>query len=231
MNPHHQEAGRYLKDAVYGANDGIITTFAVVAGVAGADLSITTILLLGTSNLLADGFSMAASSWLSAKSERDMYQRERSVEEWELSDRRASELTQMQALLKERGYSPADAKNLTDLLVKNKNLWLDFMMREELNLAGAHTVEPVRGALATFFAFVVAGMIPLSSYFFFPSSHPSLFLIASVLTAVALFVAGALRSKFTKRSAFSAGIEMMIVGGIAAVIAYTIGALVKTLIG
>lgn len=228
---YHREAGKYLKDAVYGANDGIITTFAVVAGVVGADLSVVTILLLGTSNLLADGFSMAASSWLSAKSEGDMYQRERSVEEWELHNRRASELTEMQALFKERGYSPQDAKNLTDLLVKNKDLWLDIMMREELKLAGAHTLEPIRGALTTFFAFVVAGMIPLSSYFFFPSDHPSLFLVASLLTALALFVVGSLRARFMKRSAIFAGFEMLIVGGIAAFIAYTIGAFVKTLVG
>lgn len=228
---YHREAGKYLKDAVYGANDGIITTFAIVAGVAGADLGASTVLLLGSASLLADGFSMAASSLLAARSERDVYQRERSIEEWELHNRRASELTEMQALFKERGYSPQDAKNLTDLLVKNKDLWLDIMMREELKIAGANTLEPIRGALTTFFAFVAAGMIPLFSYFFFPSDHPSLFLVASLLTAIALFAVGATRSRFIKQSAFFAGIEMMAVGGIAAVIAYTIGAFVKTLVG
>lgn len=228
---YHREAGKYLKDAVYGANDGIITTFAIVAGVAGADLAVPIVLLLGSASLLADGFSMAASSLLAARSERDVYQRERSVEEWELRNRRVSELTEMQALFKERGYSPQDAKNLTDLLVKNKDLWLDTIMREELKLSGAHTLEPIWGALTTFFAFVIAGIIPLFSYFFLPPNHPHLFFAASLLTVIALFAAGAIRSRFIKRSAFFAGIEMMAVGGIAAVIAYTIGAFVKTLIG
>lgn len=231
MNPHHQEAGRYLKDAVYGANDGIITTFAIVAGVAGADLSVVTILLLGISNLFAAGFAMAASSWLSAKSERDMYQRERSVEEWELRNRHASELIEMRAILKERGYSAADANNLTDLLIKNKDLWLDIMMREELELVGTNTLEPIRGALTTFFAFVSAGVIPLFSYLFLPPNHLHLFLFASLLTAAGLFMVGSLRARFMKRSAFFAGFEMLIVGGIAALIAYTIGAFVKTLVG
>lgn len=228
---YHREAGKYLKDAVYGANDGIITTFAIVAGVAGADLAAHTVLLLGSASLLADGFSMAASSWLSTKSDRDVYQRERLVEEWELRHLRADELSEMHALLKERGYSSADARTLADLLLKDKELWLDVMMREELQLSGAHTLEPLRGASITFFVFVIAGIIPLSAYFFLPSDHPSLFFVASLLTAIALFVAGSLRARFTRRSAFLAGAEMLLVGGIAAIIAYTIGAFVKTLIG
>lgn len=227
---YHREAGKYIKDAVYGANDGIITTFAVVAGVAGADLSVITVLLLGISNLLADGFSMAASSWLSTKSERDMYQRERSVEEWELRNRRTSELAEMRALLKERGYAPEDAKHLTDLLIKNEDFWLDMMMREELKLSGARGLKPIWSASITFFAFVIAGIVPLSIYFFFPP-HQNLFLYASLLTVLALFIVGSLRARFTRKSAIFAGFEMLIVGGIAAVIAYTIGAFVKTLIG
>jgi len=231
MTPQHHGASRYLKDAVYGANDGIITTFAIVAGVAGAGLSSATVLLLGTASLVADGFSMAVSSWLSTKSEREVYQRERFVEEWELRNRRASELTEMRKMLTEKGYSPIEAKTLSDLLVKNKDLWLDVMMREELQLSGAHALEPLRGALTTFFAFVVAGSIPLFSYIFFPSHHPNLFFTASLFTAIALFVAGSLRSNFVKRRALFSGFEMLIVGGIAAVIAYTIGAFIKTLIG
>src|SRR3989344_8810892 len=77
------KTGKYLKDAVYGANDGIVTTFAVVAGVAGAALSPITVLLLGIANLLADGFSMAASSFLAYRSERDFYRKENNSRAWE----------------------------------------------------------------------------------------------------------------------------------------------------
>lgn len=228
---YHREAGKYLKDAVYGANDGIITTFAVVAGVAGADLPIVTVLLLGTANLFADGFSMAASSWLSFKSEQDVYQRERSVEEWELHNRRSDEVAEMRHLLERKGYTSSDARNFTDLLIKNKEVWLDIMMHEELKLGTNHSLGPLRGAITTFFAFVAAGMIPLFSYFFLPPNHPHLFFFASALTAVGLFIVGSLRARFMKRSVFFAGLEMLAVGGIAAVIAYTIGAFVKTFIG
>ena len=84
MNRHnHSKTGKYLKDAVYGANDGIVTTFAVIAGVAGAALSPVVVIILGIANLLADGFSMAASNFLSSRSERDFYMRERATREWE----------------------------------------------------------------------------------------------------------------------------------------------------
>jgi VIT1/CCC1 family predicted Fe2+/Mn2+ transporter len=229
--PQHKEIGKYLKDAVYGANDGIITTFAVVAGVAGADLPTATILLLGTANLAADGFAMAASSWLSTRSEKEVYERERSVEEWELQHQKEDELSEMQTLLKERGYSAQDAILLSSLLFKNKELWLDVMMEEELKLSSAQALAPLRGAFTTFTAFVFAGVIPLLAYFFLPSNNPNIFLFASVLTAVALFGVGVLRSFFIKRSRWFAGLEMLLVGGIAAIIAYTLGAFVKALIG
>lgn len=82
MTSHHSKTGKYLKDAIYGANDGIVTTFAVVAGVAGAALSPVTVILLGVANLLADGFSMAASSFLAYRSERDFYKKENNGRAW-----------------------------------------------------------------------------------------------------------------------------------------------------
>lgn len=229
--PQHKEIGKYVKDAVYGANDGIITTFAVVAGVAGADLPVATVLLLGTASLVADGFSMASSSLLAARSEKEVYQRERSVEEWELRHRKEDERSEMQTMLKERGYSSEDAVILTNLFMKNKGFWLDVMMREELQLSGMHALAPWRAAVTTFFAFIAAGAIPLLTYFFLPSHHPNLFLFASLLTAAALFCVGVLRGPFIKRSRWFAGFEMLLVGGLAAVIAYTLGAFIKILIG
>ena len=83
---HYSKTGKYLKDAIYGANDGIITTFAVVAGVAGASLSPVTVILLGVANLLADGFSMAASSFLAYRSERDFYRHEQNGRAWEMTN-------------------------------------------------------------------------------------------------------------------------------------------------
>jgi VIT1/CCC1 family predicted Fe2+/Mn2+ transporter len=152
----------YLPDLVYGANDGIITTFAVVSGVVGASLSRSVIVILGLANLVADGFSMGASNYLAR----------RSYPEDELLDRG----------------------------------------------------EALRHGLATFFGFLVAGVLPLVAYLL-PLAPRTQFAGAAALTAVALFTVGAARTFVTKRGLLRSGVEMLSVGSLAAVVAFAIGAL------
>lgn len=161
----------YLKDLVYGANDGIITTFAVVAGVAGAALEARVVLILGFANLLADGFSMGASNFLAIRSD------------------------------------------------------------EAVRAASGRAVEepfPARHSLATFGAFVLAGVIPLVSYVV--AFGGSEFWNAVLLTMVTLFGVGAARSLVTDKSWWRSGVEMLVVGATAAAVAYAVGALMKRLI-
>src|SRR3989344_5803491 len=168
QTPHkHKNGGRHLKDIVYGANDGIITTFAVVAGVAGAGLEHVVVALLGLANLLADGFSMAASNYLGSKSEHDFALRERKTEEIELKETPEEERAEMFGYLRKKGYTKDDADLLVNLLVKKREFWLDIAMKEELGIEmPAVGNKPSRNALVTFFSFVCAGFVPLLPYFF-----------------------------------------------------------------
>ncbi|MBP9803069.1 MAG: VIT1/CCC1 transporter family protein [Candidatus Pacebacteria bacterium] len=159
------KAGKYIGDLVYGANDGIITTFAIVAGVAGANLSPSVVIILGMSNVLADGFSMAASNYLARKSEKDY-------------------LTNI-------GES-----------------------KDEVH-------DPIKNATATFVAFLIAGMIPLLPYMI--GLKDNVFNYAILSTSIALFTVGSLRAKVTGMNWFKAGIEMLLVGALAAGVAYLIG--------
>jgi len=165
-------AEHYMKDLVYGANDGIITTFAVVAGVAGAQLEPRIVLILGFANLLADGFSMGASNFLSIGSDEAV--------------RRA---------------------------------------------AGRRVKEPfpARHSLATFGAFVIAGVVPLASYVLTLGANR--FLMAVIFTLGALFVVGAARSLVTLVPWWRSGLEMLSVGSAAAAVAYGVGALMEGLVG
>lgn len=227
----HRPGGAYLKDIVYGANDGIITTFAVVAGGAGANLDSTVVILLGIANLLADGFSMAASNYLGSKSELDYVMHERRTEELELHHEPEEEHAEMNGFLRRKGYTKKDAEALLPLLSKNKEFWLDIMTREELGLCPPHKDgQPRRSAIATFFAFVIAGAVPLAPYIFFIRGA-SLFAYAILGTAASLFIVGALRSLLTNKRWYMAGSEMLLVGGIAACIAYGMGYTVSMLIG
>ena len=231
-HPKHQRGGRYIKDIVYGANDGIITTFAVVAGVAGASLPEATVIILGVANLLADGFSMATSNFLGSKSEQDFYERERAVELWELQHAPQKELAEMKLFLTRRGYGDADAEELARLIAKNESFLLDIMMREELNLVLDPERSPSRSAVATFISFVGAGLVPILPFWVDGGGgEKDLFLFAVVAVAGALFFVGSLRSFITGRRWYLAGFEMLFVGGIAALIAYGVGAFVKTLVG
>lgn len=161
----------YIGDIVYGANDGIITTFAVIAGAAGAGFSSTVIIVLGVANLIADGFSMAASSYLSLRSE--------------------------------QAIAPVGSET--------------------------HERSAFRDGVATFIAFVLAGTLPLVP-FFLPAAAENAFAVSAAATATAFFVVGSSRSLVTKRNVLISGLEMLVVGGIASIIAYALGSYVEALI-
>jgi len=163
-----------IKDIVYGANDGIITTFAVIAGITGASLDSKAILIIGFASLFADAFSMASSNYLGTKSEHEV-------------------------------------------MVKGHE---DF---------GPERHHPVGSAVTTFIAFVIAGSIPMMPYLVIESGD--IFRYAILATGVALFLVGSLRTLITGRNFIKSGLEMLFVGGIAAIIAFFVGWFIKTLVG
>lgn len=171
---------QYLGQFVYGAIDGSVTTFAVVAGAAGANLSSTVIIILGLANLIADGFSMGASSYLSAKSERD--------------------------------------------LKKSK---------DETHEGGE---TPLGDGIATFLAFILVGFIPVLIYVFdallsLEISKDLLFAISSFLTGAAFIFIGILKGQMTKTSPFKSGFETLLLGAIAAGLAYGLGNVLANALG
>ena len=226
---HSGPTGPYIGPIVYGGLDGIVTTFAVISGVAGAALSSNIVLILGLANLLADGVSMAIGSYLSSKSEREYFEREQRTEAWEIEHFPEGERTELYGLLREAGYPPDDAQELVRIQTQRPETWIKAMMAEEHGLLEADS-SPVKRGFATFGAFVVAGSLPLLSYLLglvFPMAANTAFLIATVLAAVALFVLGAARVLVTELRVFRSGLEMLLVGGFAASVAYAIGYLLR----
>ena len=229
--PKHKKISFYLKDVIYGSNDGLVTTFAVIAGVAGAELNPVIIIFLGLASLLADGFSMAASSFLAARSEGDVFRRERDVEHWEVANKPETEEKEIRDILVKKGYSGEDLNQLTTLIIKNKKFWVDFMMHEELGLTPIGKTEPLRGATATFLSFILIGFVPIAPFFFHIADGGLAFIISALVAAIMFFSVGALRTIFTHRRWYLSGIEMFFVGGLAAFIAYGVGFLIRAWIG
>ena len=219
--------GRYIKDVIYGANDGIVTAFAIVAGVAGAGLEPIVVVLLGVANVFADAFSMASSSYLGSKSERDFIADEyqKTLTMIERDPEHAEQHIVM--LLEHRGYKNGEARELAVLFQKNKRFMTDFFLHEDLQIS-AHKGKSIHGgALTTFISFVIAGVIPILPFLFLPASSGRVFQISIFATMITLFVVGAFRSLVTRRSFLFSGFEMLFIGGVAAAIAYGVGFLLS----
>jgi len=226
---HNEKRGKYIRDLVYGAIDGIITTFAVVAGVTGADLSTGIVLILGCANLFADGISMALGNFISLKSEREYFKTEKKKELWEIKNRPKEEIEELKKIYRQRGFNEKETELVVNAISRDKKVWLDTMMKDELGII-PEKKSPAKAGIATFIAFTIAGAIPVISYVVasaIPSLADQAFLITIVFTAITIFLAGAARTFVIGKKWYMAGLEMLLVGAVAAFAAYGIGFLLK----
>ena len=228
----HNGAAEYLGDMVYGALDGIVTTFAVVAGASGAGLNSGVIVVLGFANLFADGLSMAVGNFLSIKSQQSYYEAERLREEKEVERFPDIEREEVRRLYLEKGFSGKKLEQLVELLTSKKSVWVDTMMSEELGVLPEQK-NPVKAGLFTYVAFVLAGFVPLLIFvvsIFSPISPATLFPLAMALTFATIFLVGSLRSLVIAKNWLTAGLEMLLIGGLTAVVSYGIGSVLGSLV-
>lgn len=229
---HTTGSGKYIKSVIYGGLDGTITTFAAVAGVAGASLSAGVVLIMGLANLLADGLSMSIGDYLSSKSESEYEAAERAREAWEVENYPEGEKRELQEIYVARGMSVQDAHDVVEIIAKDREAWVDTMMIEELGII-PNDESPIKNAIATFLSFGFFGFLPIAIYvvgLFVPAIAPYRFLLACVITGGTLFSLGALKTIITGKSWLISGLETLLVGGVAAVAAYTVGALLGGLV-
>jgi VIT1/CCC1 family predicted Fe2+/Mn2+ transporter len=226
---HGRQSDQYIGNMVYGGLDGIVTTFAVVSGVAGAQLGVHVILIMGLANLFADGFSMATGAYLSSRSEQEYYEREKEREAWEVDHFPEGEKAELIQVYHNRGYAAEEARSLVEIQMKDRDRWVNAMMVDELGMM-ADERKPLLSAVATFISFLVAGSVPLLVYLlglFSPVASSVAFPVSLGLSALALFGLGAAKVLITERNFLKSGLEMLLVGGLAAVVAYVVGALLK----
>lgn len=227
----HAGSGVYVGAAVLGGIDGIVTTFAVVSGVEGASLSSSIVLVLGLANLIADGFSMALGNYLGSKSESDYYHRERAREVWEVENLPEVEREEIREIYARKKFEGKLLDDIVNHITSDKELWVETMMREELDLSNENKSAALVG-LSTFLAFLAFGFVPLIAYVFAAFSGlatDGLFAYCVCLTALALFLVGALKSRFTLRSWMACGLESLLIGGLAGSLSYVVGYLLRGL--
>ena len=219
------QGGEYIKSMVYGGLDGIITTFAVVSGVAGASLPLKIVIILGFSNLLADGFSMAVGDYLSSKSEKEYQEGITHQTKIAIKNNYQEEVHKMTQAYEVEGLSKEDAEIIAVTLAKYETPFVNQLSSQAYG--NNHKEEdPIKNALVTFFSFFVFGLVPLLAYIlstFIPFLLENAFLLASILTGTTLFTLGAVKSRITQSNWMRSGMEMLTVGGLAAVVAYLVG--------
>ncbi|MCB1509674.1 MAG: VIT1/CCC1 transporter family protein [Hyphomicrobiaceae bacterium] len=213
----------YLRDWVYGGIDGAVTTFAIVAGVVGAELSARIVLILGLANLLADGFSMAAANYSGTRTEIEEYQNIRAMEERHIDAAPEGEREEIRQILAAKGFSGPDLERAVDVITSDRQRWIDMMMADEHGLPLVQR-DALKAALATFASFVICGSVPLLPFTF---SMPAAATIATVLTGLTFFAIGSLRSRWSPRPYWRTGLETTAIGLSAAGVAYAVGALLS----
>ncbi len=222
----------YLKEIMYGGIDGIVTTFAVVAGLAGANsgevvaFSFVSVLLFGLANLFADASSMGLGEFLSARSDQKLYAKIKDMERHLINHKTDYEKAETKFLLIEKGFSEQDASTITNLYSKNPDYWTEFMMNHELGIPNHEDERPGLNAIATFIAFLIFGLIPLIP-FLLTRGTSDVFVYSIGATFVALVLLGLLRSRITHEKSWRALIEVVGLGSVSAIIAFLVGTLFK----
>ncbi|MCF7845037.1 MAG: VIT1/CCC1 transporter family protein [Kiritimatiellales bacterium] len=220
----------YVRDIVFGGNDGIVTTFAVVAGTMGAQLEHSVVIILGVANLIADGLSMATGTYLSLRSEHDKYQRLRKEELQEIEDDPEVEAEEVRRAYRAKGFEGEDLEKAVSIITSDKKRWADVMMQEEHGLTEEASGKPALHGFLTFVSFVIFGSIPILPYII-GITHNSRFTIAIISTFCALVLLGTSRSYLTKERLIRGPIEIVSIGALGAFAAFGVGVLLKNVVG
>lgn len=217
----------YLRDWIYGGIDGSVTTFAVVSGVAGARLSAWIILVMGFANLLADGFSMAASDFLGTKAEHEDLKRLEAVENRHVDLDPEGEREEVRQIFKQKGFEGDDLTRVVQLITSERDRWVRTMLTEEYGLPYA-VRSPWIAGLSTFSAFLICGIVPLVPYLV-QSQHA--FTLSMIMTGCVFFAIGSFKSRWSTSSWWSSGVVTFFIGATAAGLAYLAGLILRKLAG
>ena len=216
----------HFDDFIYGSIDGAVTTFAIVAGVVGASLSPGIILILGFANLFADGFSMAAANYQASKARNEFIEMKRKQEEWEIDNLENQERQEIRDIYSKKGFKDELLEEVVRIITSRRKVWVDTMMKEELGLI-EDDKKPIDSSASTFVGFNLIGIIPLLPFVIFlaigvaPNSEAFFYSIGA--TGIAFFLVGMIKGKIVKKSMIRSGVYTLIIGAIAAFVAYIIG--------
>ncbi|MFJ3230350.1 VIT1/CCC1 transporter family protein [Streptomyces sp. NPDC086787] len=224
---HRDVNGGWLRPAVFGAMDGLVSNLALLTGVAGGSVGHQTIVITGLAGLAAGAFSMAAGEYTSVASQRELVEAELDIERRELRKHPEDEEKELAALYAARGVEPDLAREVARQLSKDPEQALEIHAREELGIDPGDLPSPLVAAVSSFGSFALGAVLPVLPYLLGATAlWPAL-----LLALVGLFGCGAVVAKVTARSWWFSGLRQLALGGAAAGVTYALGGLIGTAVG
>jgi VIT1/CCC1 family predicted Fe2+/Mn2+ transporter/rubrerythrin len=218
---HRTGYGGSLRAAVFGANDGLVSNFCLVMGIAGANAEPRFVLLAGIAGLLAGASSMAAGEYVSVQSQRELYEQQIALEREELEMSPEEEQEELSLIYQAKGIPPNEAEELARRIISNPDTAIDTLAREELGLDPTALGSPWLAAASSFVAFAIGAAIPVIPYLI--TTGTAAFVASATVCGASLFVVGGVISLFTGRNFFFSGFRMLGIGALAAGVTYLIG--------
>ncbi|WP_405741023.1 VIT1/CCC1 transporter family protein [Streptomyces sp. NBC_01525] len=224
---HRDVNGGWLRPAVFGAMDGLVSNLALMTGVAGGAVSQQTIIITGLAGLAAGAFSMAAGEYTSVASQRELVLAELDIERAELRKHPTDERDELAALYVSRGVEPELARKVAEQLSRDPEQALEIHAREELGIDPSDLPSPTVAAVSSFGSFALGALLPVLPYLLGASALWP----AVMLALLGLFACGAVVARVTARSWWFSGVRQLLLGGAAAGVTYILGTLFGTVIG
>jgi len=227
---HRASSGNALRAAVLGANDGLLSNFSLVMGVAGAQFASKTVLVTGLAGLLAGAGSMAMGEWISVQSARELFGRQIAIERDELEMVPEEEAEELALIYQAKGMGQAEARSLAARQMANREGALDTLAREELGIDPEELGGSAPQAAATSFVlFAVGAIVPVLPFFF--GGGTAAVAASAVLSALGLFGIGAAITLLTGRGVWRSGMRQVLIGAGAAALTYGVGRLIGSAVG
>ena len=217
-----------IREVVFGAQDGLLSTLALVTSVAVADVGNSTVLIAGLAGALAGMITMASGAYLGSRAEQDIQSAEIAKEIKELEEHPAEELAELVVLYQREGLSFSEAKGVAEHIANDKDLWLRTMIEKELGLSPEGTTNPIKDALSMGAAFIVAAIVPILPYFFADGGVAISTSVSGAL--VGLFVLGMAKGRVVKKSPILQGLEILLIGAAAAGVGFALGEVIPRLV-
>ena len=223
----HLKSSDLLRDVVIGMSDGLTVPFALAAGLSGAVDSSSIIVIAGIAEIAAGSIAMGLGGYLAGKTEQDHYKSEVKREYDEIENLRHKEIEETKEFFANIGLSPEIQEKATEEISRDKDRWVDFMMKYELGLEKPDPKRATKSALNIGLSYIAGGIIPLSPYFFISSSTEAL-KFSVMATLVCLFIFGYFKSRITGVNAFWGAVRVTMIGAVAAAAAFGVAKLFES---